>query len=510
MYKEVIKWLNNQSIHISKNYLRLRLETHPEYPSLTAVQDTLAELEIVSNAYETSKEELIKNGKPFLAHFNLGDGHILSFNNLTEAESKVKDFDKQWSGVVMLADKKDNYGNTEHNSLLKKEKINQFFGLAAMSILFISFLELAAWNNSLPGILLLLSNIAGLYFSWLIVQKEFGISNSISDKICSMAKHSRCESVLFSKAAKLLSWLTWGDVGIIYFSASLLFIAATLFTASSLQLYYYISLTGLLFPLYSLYYQWKVVKQWCMLCNAVLAALFLDALISFSFINTSLVLNKELLVEISACILGTALVLSCWLLLKFVFQKSIRSLDNEIKALRLKRNPEIFNALLQKEIANPVNLPEKDEAIQFGNPFAPYQIVIACNPYCGPCAKAHQGIEELYEKNPDSFSVSIRFALDENNDEDKRVQTVKAIIKAARKQPFEAVKDWYNLFDLEKFNALYKVNGLDVNGYTERHIQWSKEVGINATPTFFINGKKLPGLYNWKEFLDTIKTQLIN
>jgi uncharacterized membrane protein len=59
--------------------------------------------------------------------------------------------------------------------------------------------------------------LIGVYFSLLIAQKELGIQNSVSDKICSLAKHSRCESVLFSKGAKLFNWLTWGDVGMVYF-----------------------------------------------------------------------------------------------------------------------------------------------------------------------------------------------------------------------------------------------------------------------------------------------------
>jgi glutaredoxin len=32
-----------------------------------------------------------------------------------------------------------------------------------------------------------------------------------------------------------------------------------------------------------------------------------------------------------------------------------------------------------------------------------------------------------------------------------------------------------------------------------KHERWNKETGITHTPTFFINGKKLPGRYDIKD-----------
>lgn len=446
MYKEVMKWLRLQHMPVAESHLRLRLESHPDYPSLIAVQDTLEELSIKSYACEGTKEELKKEGKPFLAHFNMGEGHVLIFRDVATAEKKIKDFDKNWSGNVMFAEPAKGYGNPEHDKLYKKEKQNRWFGTTAILLFTSATLGFSIATGSVPIILLTISNFIGLYFSGLIAQKEFGISNSVSDKICSMAKHSRCESVLFSNGAKLFNWLTWGDVGITYFTASLIYIPYTLITGNfnGLQSYYLISLTGLIFPLYSLYYQWKVVKQWCMLCIAVLTVLGVNAIISTTqFIGVSAspfsTPWRRAGVEVLYLAIIISLILCTWQLLKSLYQKSLASLTNEIRATRLKRNPEIFNALLQQETDNPINLPEIDEAIRFGNSTAPYQIVIACNPYCGPCAKAHQAIEHLYEKYPEQFSVAVRFALHKNDDSDNRVVTVKEILKVAKSKPLQSV-----------------------------------------------------------------------
>jgi len=516
MYREVMKWLRIQHMPVAESHLRLRLESHPDYLSLIAVQDTLEELSVYSYACQGTKEELKNENKPFLAHFNMGEGHVLFFKDVAEAEQKVKDFDKYWSGNVMFAEQTNQYGNAENNKIYKKEKLNSVFGFTALLLFFGAIMGLAIANGSLPVALLTLFNSIGLYFSWLIAQKEFGISNSVSDKICSMVKHSRCESVLFSKGAKLFNWLTWGDVGIVYFTSSLLYLLISLSITIgianqqiNLSFYYALSLAGLIFPLYSLYYQWKVIKQWCMLCIGVLAVLGINAIVSLFYINNTFT-SGSLLKGISVFALLVVLSLAIWQLLKSLYKKSITSLTKEIKATRLKRNPEIFNALLNKQEANPINLPEPDEAIRFGNPAAPYQLVIACNPYCGPCAKAHQAIEALYEKYPEQLSVSVRFALHSNDEKDNTVKIAREIFKAAKYKPYEAIKDWYTLFDIEKFKLLHQTNGEQVHADLEKHIEWNRKVEINGTPTFFVNGRKLPELYSRVDFTEILKNEIRN
>lgn len=203
MYKEVIQFLKKQNIKVSENYLRLRLESHPDYPSVLAVKDTLEELNIPSNAYETDKAHLQQEGKPFLVHLNIAEGQLLYFNSISEAENKIKDFDKYWNGIVMLIDKPEKTGNPDHDAYYQKEKRVDIFTLIACALILASFIGIALWQYSLPALSLIITNITGIYFSWLIIQKEVGISNSLNDKICSIASRSHCDAVLFSKGAKL-------------------------------------------------------------------------------------------------------------------------------------------------------------------------------------------------------------------------------------------------------------------------------------------------------------------
>lgn len=498
MYQPVLKYINYNQNDVSLHWLRLRLESHPDYPSLIAIQDTLEEIGIESYVCQGTKEELKQENKPFLAHLKVYGGKVEFCKNLEDAEKKIKEFGKQWSGHAMFISTAVGYGNSEHDMLYKKEKQNRLFVWLGILLSVTAFVVIPAIAAAWQYLILSVCCLTGLYFSWLIVQKELGIHNSVSDKICSMAKHSHCEAVLQSKGSRLLKWLSWGDVGLVYFSSSLVFLTILKLTRLPIHSYFLISIAGLLFPVYSLYYQWKVVKQWCMLCNAVLAALIVNAGICLAGWNN---FTWDITLVYSTGIFVFLLIFAfvLWQLLKSVYRKSLALLPAEIKETKLKRNPQLFNALLQNEEVKEENLPLPTEAIHFGSPAAPYRLVIACNPYCGPCAKAHQAIEELYVKYPDKLSVAVRFALTNIDDKDSKVVAAKQIIKAARQKPFESIRDWYHLFDVEKFKQLHQPNGEDVSNEIMNHINWAKAVKINSTPTFFINGRILPGVYNWLE-----------
>jgi len=79
----------------------------------------------------------------------------------------------------------------------------------------------------------------------------------------------------------------------------------------------------------------------------------------------------------------------------------------EIALLKWKRNPTFFVSLLyQQQVANIT--PWLDDII-LGDQFAPLQIMVACNPYCRPCATVHTQLDHLLDNYPGNFGITIRF-----------------------------------------------------------------------------------------------------
>ena len=87
------------------------------------------------------------------------------------------------------------------------------------------------------------------------------------------------------------------------------------------------------------------------------------------------------------------------------------------KAIRFKNNADIFWGLLQQQ--RKVDTIPFIQELEIASAGAPLQIVVACNPYCGPCAKAHFVIHEVAEKYEGKISIAIRFTINANKIKDK-------------------------------------------------------------------------------------------
>lgn len=79
------------------------------------------------------------------------------------------------------------------------------------------------------------------------------------------------------------------------------------------------------------------------------------------------------------------------LIIKQKAKQDFRSLQ------RIKFNTDIFNTLLERQ----KHTTESTEGlgIILGNKNVTNTLIKVCNPYCGPCAKAHPEIEKLLEGN---------------------------------------------------------------------------------------------------------------
>jgi protein-disulfide isomerase len=166
---------------------------------------------------------------------------------------------------------------------------------------------------------------------------------------------------------------------------------------------------------------------------------------------------------------------------------------------RIKYNSEIFETLLQKQkqiTANSVGL-----GITLGNPQAKIQIIKVCNPYCGPCAKAHKTIDELLENT--DVKVQVIFTVT-NEEKDYRALPAKHLMAiAARKDDVytqKALDGWYGAKEknYDVFAECYPVSQEELAqqvGNIEAMKVWCEDVGIEFTPSIFINGHLLPDAY---------------
>ncbi len=515
------RWLRLMKIPVSKIYLKQRLLSHPDYPSLLSITDTLDELNIENGAFVVEKEKTKEIPVPFLAHTGKREGEFELITDCTKYIDKNPDFEKQWDGISVIAEKPEQINNAENELLLQQEKRSQrvlwffLFVISALSI------YSAVINFSWQYGGLLLTAIAGLLVAVLIVQHELGISNEFTEQLCAAGKHTDCDAVMASKGSKLPQWLNpvavgWADAGIIYFSSVFLLLIISGFTGifeSEAIILSLLAAGSLPFTVFSVYYQWRVVKKWCPLCLATVTVLWIQFGLSLSepdtFSLNAISLNETLFTIFTLCSITAV-----WLLLiKPSLEKNKELTDKNFSLLRFKNNPEVFNALLlqqRKVDTTPFEgacLPERQD-LQLGNPEADMQITVACNPYCGPCARTHELLHEIAETG--DIGLTVRFSIKTENKEDKRLAAVKYILQSAKDKPIDykrkLLHDWYADMDFEKFIRKYPLyNDTDVEPLLKQHEHWAKLSKITFTPTIFINGYELPKQYRVDDLKEMMK-----
>jgi len=519
--KVTIAFLRQLKVRVNNSTVNETLQNHPDWPSLLSISDSLNKWKISNSAGKINSEDIDQLPLPFIA-YTMERGNSLSI--VTDVKEKEigyysanhnkllrknrEEFLKKWNGTYLIAEPNKNSGEENYKKHKRKFLITSLIPIALVAALiaFSFFLLQRTINNS---DIIRSNNLTGFYFQYcielagviitsLLLGYEIDKNNPILKKVCTGIAKGSCSAVLTSKQAKIFSWLSWSEVGFFYFSGALLLL---LFAGNNFlnaaTIVSWLNILALPYTIFSVYYQWRIVKQWCVLCLGVQFLLLIGA--ANIFINLSLVPLSFLSINfISKTLLFYLLPVLFWFTLKPFVLRLQQSKNTKREYLRVKFNSEIFDTLLKKQ--KTVNGFD-DLGINLGNSAASNIIIKVCNPYCGPCAKAHPKIEELLEKN-NNVKVKMIFTV-ANDKEDIRSLPVKHFLalnekdKAAAKK---ALDDWYlsEKKDYDSFAKKYPMNGelLLQGDKIEAMGKWCKETGIQFTPTFFVNGYQLPNVYD--------------
>ena len=125
---------------------------------------------------------------------------------------------------------------------------------------------------------------------------------------------------------------------------------------------------------------------------------------------------------------------------------------------------------------------------------------MVCNPYCMPCAKAHEAIEKLLDENSD-ICLQIIFYTKEYKKNRQIVANLLALYQNTPSQIAQLLDDWFlsEGMTYESFSKLHPIQdeiiAMQENKICEMN-EWCRREGIKYTPMIFVNGYKLPTLYS--------------
>ena len=434
------------------------------FHSVAGIVKVLDLYRVASLSVKLSPQQLPQATFPCIAHCEEGGKApyfvvIDSFQNgqlsyykedKTEVVEAIEEFIKKWSGVVLLLapDANSSEPNYEENKRQEQQQTIEKWGVAAVIVLLLLPHTLLVSGFSwalLLGIKWLYA--LGVWVSALLLQTEYGQAPVWVQKLCGSqggTKTTNCNAVTQSSGGKLFGWLGWSEIGLVYFLGGYL---SVLVSHEVVALW--LSFAALLFVPYSLYYQAFVVKQWCKLCLAILA-IFIVLAFTWFYAKDSFQTDISI-----ADLYGFGISLALWLVFKPLWEARKKGKATEAALVKLKSDSGLFQAMLQAQPLTDVQpLPNED---QIGTIDAPVLVTMVSNPNCNPCKDAYKELTEWQAYFSDEMQLRIRHI---NSGE-------------------------------EKYRG---------------HEAWASEVGIEFTPTIFINGRKLVEPYNYKDIRFHVRT----
>jgi uncharacterized membrane protein len=520
--KGILSYFN---VRVTSSTLREYMHYHPDFPSMLSISDALKYFGIETFVTKLEKTKLLEVDAPFVAHTN-DIKNPLKFVIKKDAEEiewfeqggkthkqLTLHFMKEWTGVAMFLDLKegheeDEYPKRRRIEILKSYRLPVALLVVVITISSIGISKINVFTDSSFLFLfktMLITKSLGVVFTVLLLWHEVDNSNYFLQALCSLntKKATNCSAVLNSKGAKVFNKISWSEIGFYYFAGGLIYLMINPFgNSQSFYMLCTLNVIASFFIFFSLYYQWRIIKQWCVLCLGVQFLLLIELFATFLLTPGNIFLRSLMYNYLNIyLLLSFTWPIILWQSLRFLVLKARQYDYLKKKIIRIKMNRKVFFAL--SENSNNYDFMRIEKlGIDYGNPNATNNLLMVCSPFCSACGSAQKQLELLLKKMKD-IKVKLVFVM--HDDESSLMSIpVKHLISISRKGKstltVKALRDWYSnkWNNYTGFSEHYPVSeSLDNYNLEVKFMnEWAKNNGISYTPTYFLNGCRLPVEYD--------------
>lgn len=508
------EYLWKEKVKVDSNEFKFQLETHPDFPSLYALSDTLSFFKINNIAIRVDKANVeylperfiallkFEKSKPFLSFLEeRDDGYV--YTGMGSKKFIHKDeFLSVWQEVVLIVEQTRDFVSPTS----KKSKFLWFYFIAFCLIITLG-IALHVDSFLIPSGILVLGCLS-IFLTFEVIKQIFGINSSFASATCrvdSTQKYS-CESVINSKRSKLNTILSLSDLSVLFFFGHLIsFYIMSL--AGYFQHFFDYSLIILTLAVpvvvYSLYYQWRIEKKWCTICLLIIGVLGLE-LFTFIMLGSFSTINLEIRTPL-IFLSGFAISSMIWFLIKPMIKEYFELKLFKIKSIRFKRNYSQFKLALKD--SKQLEYGSLHSEIYLGNPNAKLKLSLVTNPFCGHCAGMHKDLVEIVNRFGQDIRVNIRFNLQKRSSNDQsnllHFKLANIYFQDGQNKFMEAMGAWFDNKNMEDWFGRYG-NGLVTRDAEELfNLQYEQNAKneLLFTPALIIGEKLYPRAYDRSDLI---------
>lgn len=282
LFTEYLRLLN---VPHTRDYSSKRFLAYPTKLALTGISDLLNEYKVENDVRTVSDKSTYRTiDVPFVAQFQNNscivtgtddNGVKVIDSQLHERRMPIDQFLSRWTGKVLTSSDADKGCEPDYKHHLLEQDVATVVrvGLKLCLLFFIVFFFVKnELYKQLGTILLTVFYCCGVYISYLLLLKSAHVQSNAADSVCRVIQREGCNTVLEHRGAKLFGIFGWSEIGLTYFSVSLI---ALLISPECQHYLAWINVCCLPFSFWSVTYQKFVIHAWCTLCLCIQALFWL-------------------------------------------------------------------------------------------------------------------------------------------------------------------------------------------------------------------------------------------
>lgn len=268
-------FLDALDISYTKRFTRNLFEKHPHKNNMYGLKKMLDVYGVNTLGVYVEKKKLSELNFPCILHthgdFVIGlscDANTIKFLQHGKETTLTHDvFSKTWTGNALVVQEttdatEPDYKEHQRDELISNAKTYSIPLMLALAVV-VGLVSNLGSINVFEAMRILLSG-SGIFVCAMLMEKQLYGESRYGDRVCSLFSHADCNSVLDGPMAKVFG-ISWSEIGLGYFAANILLL---ILIPSSSEFVTVINWIAMLYGVWSIYYQWRIAKSWCVMCHS--------------------------------------------------------------------------------------------------------------------------------------------------------------------------------------------------------------------------------------------------